>query len=556
MGLPLFWLFILAACLLWSATFSAAAARSARFPGLLSLAAWLIPVLLLVPAVALTRFLASGPKPYAANAFTAAVTLLLAAFIGGVWITIAGRQPSAHGTPVARRWPVIGLAGLCGMAAMVAYGTLLAIDNAVTAEAVQARLEAAALIQANLPPAVADADNAAPLHRQAAALVAGDYTFKRADFFSDLDESIDIRSPENAALLARHANTLDLIRRAADKNACRFDRDWSRPSIGMLLPEIRALRDEARLLALAARRAAADGDAAAAVADTVRIHRLACQADVEPIMISHLVSLGLDSLARNTLARVLPSLEADDVALLDDPGLDGVVGPPPLPLKWMLGEEALVLSVFANIATGRMEIAEIASWPGETIAYLVVDRFSLLYRTLFLRDELAAYRKALHERQEICDHDEGWISALRRVRHRQDMTTNRESFFAIFDPSFQIVFEHQLEATAGARAAQVLIAATKRRLAGGGLPESLDDLVPDQLSAVPRDPYTDNKQPLRSKLADGGIVVWGVGLNSEDDGGPTGHDSDSGEARDYNDDSGLWLVPDRRSATPVEAAAE
>ena len=83
MGLPLFWLFILAACLLWSATFSAAAARSARFPGLLSLAAWLIPVLLLVPAVALTRFLASGPKPYAANAFTAAVTLLLAAFIGG-----------------------------------------------------------------------------------------------------------------------------------------------------------------------------------------------------------------------------------------------------------------------------------------------------------------------------------------------------------------------------------------------------------------------------------------------------------------------------------------
>ena len=58
---------------------------------------------------------------------------------------------------------MIGLAGLCGMALMVAYGTLVAIDNAVTAEAVRRRLEAGSLMQANLPPAVADADNAAPL---------------------------------------------------------------------------------------------------------------------------------------------------------------------------------------------------------------------------------------------------------------------------------------------------------------------------------------------------------------------------------------------------------
>jgi hypothetical protein len=273
MGLPLFWLFILAACLLWSATFSAAAARSARFPSLLSLAAWLVPVLLLVPAVALTRFLASGPKPYAVNYFAAAVALLLTAFIGGVWITIAGRQPSAHGTPVARRWPVIGLAGLCGMAAIVAYGTLVAIDNAATAEAVQARFEAASLMQANLPPAVADADNAAPLHRHAAALLAADDTTNGWYFCLKPDDALDIQSPEVAALLTRHAETLDLIRQAADKNACRFDRDWSRPSLGMCLPEIQGIREEAGLLALAARRCPRSGGPGARCRNQAPAHR-------------------------------------------------------------------------------------------------------------------------------------------------------------------------------------------------------------------------------------------------------------------------------------------
>jgi hypothetical protein len=555
MGLPLFWLFVLAACLLWSATFSAAAARSARFPGLLSLAAWLIPVLLLVPAVALTRFLASGPKPYAVNFFAAAVTLLLAVFIGGVWITLAGRQPSAHGTPVARRWPVIGLAGLCGMAAMVAYGTLLAIDNAATAEAVQARLEAAALIQANLPPAVADADNAAPLHRHAAALLAGDDTFKRAAIIDVPDDTRDIRGPEVAALLARHADTLDLIRRAADKNACRFDRDWSRASIFTWLREIDGMQEEAGLLALAARRAAADGDAAPALADTVRIHRIARQAAAEPIIDSHLVSLDLDRLARDTLGRVLPSLEPDDLTLLDTPGLDDVASPPPPLLKCMLGEEALGVSTLADIATGREQCSAFAAGISETITGQIVDRFDLfglLYRTLFLRDDSAAYRAVMHQYQQICAYDDVSSSALRQVVYTNATIDSRGWPCTMLEPTFRAVLGSQLRATARARAAQVLLAATKRRLTGGALPESLSDLVPDQLSAVPRDPFSDKYQPLRSKPMDGGMLVWSVGPDGEDDGGPTGRDTSSEDIETGNDDFGLWLVPDRPHATPVD----
>jgi hypothetical protein len=556
MGLPLFWLFVLAACLLWSATFSAAAARSARFPSLLSLAAWLVPVLVLAPAVGLTGLFAFCPKPFDVKHLAAAVALLVAAFIGGLWITIAGWQRAVDGLPVARRWPVIGLAGLCGMAVMVAYGTLVAIDNAVTAEAVQRHFEAAALMQANLLPAVADADNAARLHRHVAALLAGDDTFRRKQVFDVPDDAIDIRSPEVGTLLARHADTLDLIRRAADRNACRFDRDWRRPwSID--LEDMEALRDEARLLALAARRAAADGNAAAALADTVRIHRIARHAAAESAYIaSHMEPLELDSLARDTLTRVLPSLEADDLTLLDTPGLDGVIGPPPPPLRAMLGEETQGLSLFADVATGRMTIA---GYPGDTIAGLIADRFGLyglVYRTLFLRDDLSAYRDMMREYQWVCARDEVSISNIKRVRRTHDVAARRGLLCEQFEPSVEWVQWDQLQATAGARAARSLLAATKHRLTAGTLPKSLSDLVPDQLSAVPRDPYTDNNQPLRSKLVDGGMLVWSVGPDGADDGGPTGRNTFSEDMKTGNDDFGLWLVPDRPSATPIETATE
>jgi hypothetical protein len=69
---------------------------------------------------------------------------------------------------------------------------------------------------------------------------------------------------------------------------------------------------------------------------------------------------------------------------------------------------------------------------------------------------------------------------------------------------------------------------------------------------VPRDPYTDNKQPVRSKPVDGGMLVWSVGPDGEDDGGPTGRDTYSEDIKTGNDDFGLWLMPDRPHAAPVD----
>ena len=69
------------------------------------------------------------------------------------------------------------------------------------------------------------------------------------------------------------------------------------------------------------------------------------------------------------------------------------------------------------------------------------------------------------------------------------------------------------------RAAQAALAVERYRLATSfALPDSLRQLTPKYLAAVPEDPY--DGKPLRyKKLSPKGYVVYCVGRNRQDDGG-------------------------------------
>ena len=271
----MFFLAVIAACLLWSAAFVAAAARTDRLwlRRLLSAVAIVGPPLALVPCVAITGLLAFGAE-FTTNWFAPTVFAFLSALIGGLWIRAGGFARSSSGRLVAATWPVAGLAAMFVLAKAVASGTLLVIDNAVAAEGRAMRIEAAQLMQSNLPPARAVDDDAAGLYIRAFEVLAADSALTGEDSPLSQPRAIDIVSPAVADLLARHAATLEFLRQAADRPGCRFERDWTRPSLSMTLPEVQEMRQAARLLALAARREAAGGDAAAALRDIVRIHRL------------------------------------------------------------------------------------------------------------------------------------------------------------------------------------------------------------------------------------------------------------------------------------------
>jgi hypothetical protein len=456
---------------------------------------------------------------------------------------------------VASRWPVIGLFAFAILAKAVSFGTLLILDNAVAAEARAMRVEAAAIMQAALPPAPVDAENAARLHLQAGAAIAAAPDLTAADG-PLADPQFDIASPAVGDLLTRHAALVDTIRRAADMPGCRFARDWARPSIGMLLPEMHAMRTEARLLALAARRAASEGRPAEAVADAVRLGSLGRQAGSEPILVSSLVGLAIDGEALSVVADVLPRLGPGDAALLDAPGLRDLVGAMPSIVRAINGEEAFGLAMFADFADGREDIhafgrlsSDAAPTFGEDhpLAFLA-DPLMAIYRVFFLPADLAGYRDRFRKLRSTAarsvDQRQGWPEMKRDIdaidtdpRRGPDGALAR-----LIVPATEAVFRAQSHAVARHRAAEVLLAATRERLATGKLPAAIDSLVPARLPSVPRDPFTSDS-PMRAAFEAGEFSVWSVGPNGTDDGGPVA----AGNAPpERGDDIGLRM----RSAGP------
>ena len=552
MGHFLFFVFVVASCLLWSAAWTAAAARTQRpwLRRLLESVAWSAPVAALLPFVAFTAFLAFW-KPMPTNWFGPTLAAFLSALIGGIWIVWAGLaranakplRAEADQVPPAARWPVVGLAAAFVMAKAVSFGTLLFIDNAVAAQAPYLRLEAGQLMQTNMPPVVPEQQNAAPLYQQAIAALDADPTLKEEHSPLTTAMTIDVASPGVTDLLARHAATLDLIHRAADRDTCRFQRDWTRPSFDMLLPEMQSLRNTARLLVLETRREAADGNATDALRDVARIQRIGRHAASEPLLISDLVGLAIDTMALETLAKVLPTLRKSDLAALDSSDIRDLVTTPPAMASHYYGEEAFGLSTFADMSDSRFGVMNalemFANQPQRPFLSRILP-LTLLYRVFFLEADLAGYRSILHKYQQLAAGWEPYPEVKKKTDAMETELRDRSPgmLTSLIVPALGAVFRSQTRSVANHRAATALVAATQQRLETGTVPETFDELAAQLVPPASHDPFTAD-QPLVLKRTDDAVLVYSIGPDGEDDGGPVAPGADKVEG---NDDVGLRIA--------------
>jgi len=541
MGVFLLFLFAVAAGLLWTAACTAAAARmsGAWLKALLATVGAALPVIVVLPVVAATWWLAFGVR-IPTNWFPQACTVLVSLLVGGGWIVWAGLTPRADGSVPAAGWRVIGLAAVCGIAAAVTAGVLLILDNAVVAQAVYLRLEAANLMRDNLPPIVADDANAAALHLQAGAAIAADREFSAEG--SPIHKPGDVLRDEATAFLARHATTLDIVRQAADRDACRFTRDWSRPSIDMILAEVQALRSEARLLALAARRATAEGRHADALADIARIHRLGRHAAAEPILVSYLVGVALDRMALEELVGLLPRLGADDAPLLELPEVRELVGPPFDLLPALYGEEAFGLATFAGFADGRATSGELEGLVPSADA-CTIGNAGPIFRVFFLEGDIAGYRRLMHGFQQLAAGRGEAANQAETIRqavslgHR--LAEGQGVLSRLLLPALEQAFLSRGRAESAHRATAALVAATRQRLQAGVLPVGSREFTGTPPYALPADPFAEGGKPLVMQRVDSGLAAYSVGPDGEDDGGPVPVDE---EADDGNDDVGFVMV--------------
>jgi hypothetical protein len=311
----------------------------------------------------------------------------------------------------------------------------------------------------------------------------------------------------------------------------------------MLLPEMQSLRTAARLLVLDARREAADGNAADALHDVARIQRIGRHSSSEPLLISNLVGLAIDAMALETLAKVLPTLRKSDLAALDSSDIRDLVTTPPALASHYYGEEAFGLSTFADMTDSRFGVANalemFANQPRQPFLFRILP-LTLLYRVFFLEADLSGYRSIMRKYQQLAAGSEPYPEVKKKTDAMEKELWDRSPgmMSSLIVPALGGVFRAQAQDVARQRAATALVAATKQRLETGAAPETFDELAAQLVPPASRDPFTAD-QPLVLKQTDDGLLVYSIGPDGEDDGGPVAPGADKVEG---NDDVGLRMA--------------
>ena len=318
-------------------------------------------------------------------------------------------------------------------------------------------------------------------------------------------------APEVKGLLVRHveanAKVLELLHEGVGVEESRYPIDLSKGE-GTLITHIGPLRNGCELLCFEAVLCAERGDSEGAVraldvafwvADTLR---------AEPLFISQLVRMSIQLGALRSLERTLSQIELSDAELRR---LTDVIAQAPSPdamrlavtssrctcLELFQRPQAVDPTFFENLPP----VALLELYAGLGLA----ARDGIAF--LDTMDEcLTVLELPLHQRCRAADEIET------RLLDRCDRNLLLKNVSWVWHG-----FKIEVRYLASLRCGLTALAVERYRLAKGGLPRALSELVPDYLQAVPDDPC--DGKPLRYERLDGGFMVYSVGQDGLDDGG-------------------------------------
>lgn len=339
---------------------------------------------------------------------------------------------------------------------------------------------------------------------------------------------------EAEKLLAQYGRSLELMHQAARQGGqARYPTKFA-DGMSMLLTHVQQLRGGARLLALESAVEAHRVRPAAAIDSILAIFAAARSLEQEPVLISQLVRMALDGMARDRAAWLLSAIELDDAQLARlevELAARNYYGRPVY--QALLGERVMGIDAFANPARLGDE--------GKALALLGAvngDRDRTLY--LQLMGELIAAAKTPAE--------QGRQTAANLEAQLKQIAGSGGSRFShpltlLLMPAISAVFEARSRNEAARVALRVAVAVERFRRAQGRLPEKLDELTPTYFGAVPFDPY--DIRPLRYRIDGEEYVVYSIGKDRIDQSGLS-------EPPNKADDIAVRI---RLHEAPAEAAA-
>jgi hypothetical protein len=311
-----------------------------------------------------------------------------------------------------------------------------------------------------------------------------------------------------AQYLADNRRALELLHKAAAIEHCRYPVDYG-VGFSARFPHLAELRNGAHLLRVEALLHAENGQAEAAISSIRTNFALARSVSKEPMLIPQLVRMACQGLAVSSLERVLNRSELTDEQLLSVSRAVGEAEDLSGISRAFIGERCCANAVFEAPANQKLEI--VGDLPAAPLLELyeaigLADADQSLYLDM-MEDCIKARQLPPHQRQEAVEAAAEKMENLPKIRF----------LLRTFAPAFARITELDLRTIAHLRTAQVAVAVERYRLAVGRLPDTLADLVPGYLDAVPTDPF-DGKD-LRYKKLEVGFVVYSIGEDKIDNGG-------------------------------------
>jgi hypothetical protein len=446
--------------------------------------------------------------------------------IGTFVVLVRGLRKRGDLMPKAASWPRGKLALALVAVLVLSWITFWNLDLSVKGRLASLRAEAGALALSTVPPRPLEAENAAPVYRQAFdAMLKGDdlppqYPKWTVSSKGRDDADFDPADPKLAAFLARSEGALGLLRRASAMPACYFDHDYGRPSFSMLLPEMEDFRNAARLLALDARVKAAHGQMPRAMEDVRAMFALARHGMTNPILVPLLIACGTDEMAVHTLEAVLKSTQPP-APLLAGLGLSASEEYERNLPRVLRMEEAFVVSAMVDIGIGEdVSVLDAMGMRGASqpaLQKVLTDPLLAGWRVFLAQEEMVAYRAGIREYQRLAAMPYYEVAKEWRELAEPESICRRGIMAAMLMPAIGRCATVVTRADARHAVACVAVAAARYRAEKGRLPETLDALVPEYLPAVPRDPF--DGKPLRMVTRDGRLVFYSIGPDMKDDGG-------------------------------------
>ncbi len=340
------------------------------------------------------------------------------------------------------------------------------------------------------------------------------------------------------AELTRNAASIEQARRLPEYPYGRFPVRWSKDYFSTVFTHRMFARWVGNLMTYDARLCAHEGDVTGAFQDVKATIYASRAIGVEPTLQSQLVRIQCDTIADQILEKSLACGRGSEKELLDLQKVLEQEAQTPFFLTGIRGERACLDAVMERIQNGEFTIGEYWRFMTDGGTFFPWGRVAPVGAAFFLKT-VTTYLNVRNERAELLHLINEFVEfgKLPAEEMAKSISAKEKVWIQQYPFKDNLVYESSRYVMADLRAKAILrtaytgLAMERFHLAKGHWPNTLQELVPSYLSAVPLDPF--DGAPLRLVRKGSAVIVYSVSNDLVDDGGvllidPTSKGSDIG----------------------------